>query len=46
MESYLISMGITVILNLLKNETNRRKYKNALLKVRDTISAAFPDVVK
>ncbi len=43
MESYLISMGITVILNLLKNENNRRKYKNALLKVRDAISAAFPE---
>lgn len=41
MESYLISMGITVILNLLKSETNRRKYKNALLKVRNAISAAF-----
>jgi len=46
MESYLISMGITVILNLLKNADNRRKYKNALLKVRDAISAAFPDEVK
>ena len=46
MESYLISMGITVVLNLLKNETNRRKYKNALLKVRDAISAAFPAEVR
>ena len=42
MESYLISMGITVILNLLKNPTVARKYKNALLKVRNGISAAFP----
>lgn len=43
MESYLISMGITVTLNLLKNETNRRKYKNALLKVARAIQAAFPE---
>lgn len=46
MESYFISMGITVILNLLKNKDNRRKYKNALLKVRDAINAAFPVEVK
>lgn len=46
MESYLISMGITVILNLLKSEDNRRKYKNALLKVARAIIAAFPDEVK
>jgi len=42
MESYIISMGITIVLNLLKNEANRRKYKNALLKVANAIIAAFP----
>lgn len=41
MESYFISMGITVILELLKNPTNRRKYKNAMLKVRNAINQAF-----
>ena len=43
MESYLISMGITIVLNLLKDAKQARKFKNALLKVRNAINAAFPN---
>lgn len=41
METYFISMGISVILQMLKNPDNRRKYRNAMLKVRNAINAAF-----
>lgn len=43
MESYFISMGISVILQTLKNPTTRRKFRNAFLKVRNAINAAFAD---
>lgn len=41
MEEYLISMGISIVLKSLKNETTRRKFENAFLKIRDAINAAF-----
>lgn len=43
MESYLITMGISVILQTLKNPTSKRKFRNAFLKVRNAINAAFAD---
>lgn len=46
MESYLISMGLTIVLNLLKNEKHRAKYKKALLKVCEAIVRAFPEEAK
>lgn len=43
MEELLISMGISTILQTLKNATTRRKFENAFLKVRNAINAAFAD---
>ncbi len=43
METYFISMGISVILQMLKNETHRRKYRHAMIKVRNAINTAFAD---
>lgn len=43
MEEYFISMGISVILQMLKKPAIRRKYKNAMLKVRNAINIAFAD---
>jgi hypothetical protein len=36
-------MGISVILQTLKNSTSKRKFRNAFLKVRNAINAAFAD---
>lgn len=43
MEEYFISMGIAVILKVLKDTTKRRKFENAFLKVRNAINTAFAD---
>lgn len=43
MESYLLTMGISVILQTLKNPTAKRKFRNAFLKVFKAIKAAFAD---
>lgn len=43
MEGYFITMGIAIILKMLKNEKSRRQYKNAMMKLRDGINAAFPE---
>lgn len=42
METYLISMGINVVLQLLKNKKQREQFKSALLKIKNAIAAAFP----
>lgn len=39
-------MGLTIVLNLLKNEKHRAKYKKALLKVCEAIVRAFPEEAK
>lgn len=41
MQEYLLTMGISVILQSLKNENIRRKFENAFLKIRNGINAAF-----
>lgn len=46
MEGYFITMGIAIILKMLKNDKSRRQYKNAMMKLRDGINAAFPEAVK
>ena len=43
MESYLITMGISVILETLKNPTSKRKFRHAFLKVFKGIKTAFAD---
>lgn len=43
MTEYFITMGISTVLMALKNETMKRKFKNAFLKVGRTIIAAFPE---
>ncbi len=43
MEEYFISMGISVILKSLKNETMKRKFENAFLKIRNAINQAFSE---
>lgn len=43
MESYLITMGISTVLMVLKDDVMKRKFKNALLKVARAIIAAFPE---
>ncbi len=43
MEEYFISMGIAVILKVLKDVTKRRKFENAFLKIRNAINTAFAD---
>ena len=43
MESYFITMGISVILQTLKNPVSKRKFRNAFLKVFKAIKAAFAD---
>ncbi len=44
MEGYFITMGISIILKMLKNDKSRRQYKNAMIKLRDGINAAFPEL--
>ncbi len=46
MEGYFITMGIAVILKMLKNDKSRKQYKNAMMKLRDGINAAFPEGTK
>lgn len=46
MEGYFITMGISIILKMLKNEKSRRQYKNAMIKLRDGITAAFPELLE
>lgn len=41
MESYFISMGISVVLQLLKNPEHKSKYRSAMLKIRNAINTAF-----
>lgn len=41
METYLISMGINIILQMLKDKKAKVKFKSAFLKVRNSINAAF-----
>jgi hypothetical protein len=43
MEEYFITMGISVILQTLKNPTRKRKFRNAFLKVFKGIKAGFAD---
>ena len=43
MESYLITMGISVILQTLKKPELKRKFKNAFLKVFLGIKQGFAD---
>lgn len=43
METYFISMGISVILQSLKSPTLKRKFRNAFLKLFNGIRAGFPD---
>ena len=38
---YFLSMGISVILESLKNADTRRKFENAFLKIRNQINIAF-----
>ncbi len=44
MEGYFITMGIAIILKMLKNDKSRKQYKNAMIKLRDGINAAFPEL--
>jgi hypothetical protein len=43
MEQYFITMGVAVILQMLKNPAHRAGYKSAMLKVRNAINLAFAD---
>lgn len=43
---YFITMGISTVLMALKDETMKRKFKNAFLKVRNAINQTFPDEAK
>ena len=45
MVEYFITMGISTILMALKDETLKRKFKNAFLKIHRAIGAAFPSEV-
>ncbi|MDQ3750427.1 MAG: hypothetical protein M3367_15640 [Acidobacteriota bacterium] len=40
---YFITMGISVVLQTLKDPINRRKFENAFLKIRNAINLAFAD---
>ena len=37
-----INMGVTILLTAIKNPEKAQKFKAALLKIRNAISAAFP----
>ena len=41
MEETLIAMGISVVLQTLKNAKNKAKFKAAFLKIRNAINLAF-----
>ncbi len=41
MEGYFISMGISVVLQLLKNSAHKQTYRSAMLKIRNAINTAF-----
>lgn len=43
MEEYFISMGVSVVLQMLKNPTKKRKFRNVMLKVYRAIKTAFAD---
>ena len=42
MEELYINMGISILLSAIKNPDKAKKFKAALLKVRNAINAAFP----
>jgi len=45
MEEYFISMGVSVLLQAIKNPEKKRKMRNIFLKVFKTIKSAFPNDV-
>ena len=41
MQTYFISMGLSVIFQLLKDENQRTVFRSAMLKLRNAINTAF-----
>jgi hypothetical protein len=43
MEEYLFNMGVSILLQTIKNPEKKRKLRNVFLKVFRSIKSAFPD---
>jgi hypothetical protein len=43
MEATIITLALTVLRQIVKNPAKKARLKAALVKLRDAISAAFPD---
>ncbi len=43
MEEYLFNIGVTVVLQTIKNPEKKRKLRNVFLKIFRAIKAAFPN---
>lgn len=43
MEDYLFNIGVSVVLQTIKNPEKKRKLRNVFLKIFRSIKSAFPD---